>query len=155
MSDFFRGWRRRAGCVTLVMACVFAAAWLRSVVSPTDIIMAPVTVGQSRCQDVFEISQFEYRFERYEFPLHSGDYGQGATSWTHVHFYREICEKKQCDWRWRACGFDLGEYKVDRDLWYRRRFCVATHQSIVFTLTLLSAYLILWKPRKRKAESDA
>jgi len=30
MGDFFKGWRRKAGCVTLVMACTFAAAWVRS-----------------------------------------------------------------------------------------------------------------------------
>ena len=30
MRDFFRGWMRKAGCVTLVMACVLTSAWLRS-----------------------------------------------------------------------------------------------------------------------------
>jgi len=30
MLNFFHGWKRKAGCVTLVMACVFAAWWFRS-----------------------------------------------------------------------------------------------------------------------------
>jgi len=30
MSDFFHGWRRKAGCVALVTACVFASGWVRS-----------------------------------------------------------------------------------------------------------------------------
>ena len=30
MGDFFKPWRRKAGCVTLVVACVFMAAWVRS-----------------------------------------------------------------------------------------------------------------------------
>ena len=30
MGEFFKGWRRKVGCVTLVMACVFAAGWVRS-----------------------------------------------------------------------------------------------------------------------------
>lgn len=30
MRDFFRGWKPKAGCVTLVMACVFTSAWIRS-----------------------------------------------------------------------------------------------------------------------------
>lgn len=30
MRDFFRGWRRKFGVVTLVLACVFAAGWVRS-----------------------------------------------------------------------------------------------------------------------------
>lgn len=30
MSDFFHGWRWKAGCVLLVMACVFVGGWVRS-----------------------------------------------------------------------------------------------------------------------------
>jgi len=30
MGDFFHGWRRKAGCVLLVMATVLTALWLRS-----------------------------------------------------------------------------------------------------------------------------
>ena len=30
MRDFFKGWRRKAGCATLLMACVFVAIWMRS-----------------------------------------------------------------------------------------------------------------------------
>ena len=31
MGDYFRGWRRKVGVVTLLLACVFAAAWIRSI----------------------------------------------------------------------------------------------------------------------------
>ena len=30
MRDFFRGWKLKAVCVTLLIACVFATGWLRS-----------------------------------------------------------------------------------------------------------------------------
>lgn len=30
MREFFHGWRRKVGCVTLVMACVLAIVWGRS-----------------------------------------------------------------------------------------------------------------------------
>jgi len=30
MGEFFKGWRRKAGCVTLVLACVMAVGWVRS-----------------------------------------------------------------------------------------------------------------------------
>lgn len=30
MPEFFRGWRRKVGCVALVMACLVAIAWIRS-----------------------------------------------------------------------------------------------------------------------------
>ena len=29
MGDFFHGWRRKTGCVTLVMACAICVVWLR------------------------------------------------------------------------------------------------------------------------------
>ena len=30
MLNFFKPWRRKAGCVTLVMACVLMVGWVRS-----------------------------------------------------------------------------------------------------------------------------
>ena len=30
MGEFFRGWRRKLGVATLVLACIFAAGWIRS-----------------------------------------------------------------------------------------------------------------------------
>ena len=30
MREFFRGWKRKLGVVSLVMACVFMAGWVRS-----------------------------------------------------------------------------------------------------------------------------
>ena len=30
MREFFSGWKRKTGCLTLLMACVLAAGWVRS-----------------------------------------------------------------------------------------------------------------------------
>ena len=35
MGEFFRGWRRKAGLVTLAMACLLATGWMRSYVAPS------------------------------------------------------------------------------------------------------------------------
>lgn len=32
MQKFFRGWKRKLGVVTLILACVFAAGWVRSLI---------------------------------------------------------------------------------------------------------------------------
>jgi hypothetical protein len=37
MSTSFHGWRRKAGCALLVMACAFMGMWLRSFVVQDDI----------------------------------------------------------------------------------------------------------------------
>jgi hypothetical protein len=31
MREFFRGWRRKVGCVTLVMTCALMGLWMRSI----------------------------------------------------------------------------------------------------------------------------
>lgn len=31
MCEFFKGWRRKAGCVTLVAACVTTSIWIPSI----------------------------------------------------------------------------------------------------------------------------
>ena len=33
MREFFKGWRRKAGCVTLVMVLLLTSAWIRSYVA--------------------------------------------------------------------------------------------------------------------------
>jgi len=39
MREFFRGWKRKVGVVTLVMACAFAAGWMRSFMSNDKIVI--------------------------------------------------------------------------------------------------------------------
>jgi hypothetical protein len=38
MREFFRGWRRKAGCVALVVASVFAAAWCRNLATDDYVV---------------------------------------------------------------------------------------------------------------------
>ena len=45
MGDFFKSWRRKIGCVALMMAAVFMMGWVRSL-SDTDVFVAPI--GKSR-----------------------------------------------------------------------------------------------------------
>jgi len=45
MRAFFSGWRRKIGCVTLLMALAFMGGWVRSL-SDTDVFEAPI--GESR-----------------------------------------------------------------------------------------------------------
>ena len=36
MNEVFRGWKRKVGVVTLVLACVFMGLWLRSFTTTND-----------------------------------------------------------------------------------------------------------------------
>jgi hypothetical protein len=101
MHTFFHGWRRKAGVVTLVMACVFLCEWMSSRVHRRDFLL-------------------EMDGPRYLI-LRSHD----------------------------------GAVRMVRELWPGPRriraeeILVIPYVAIVLALTLLSAYLMLWKQRKR------
>ncbi len=122
MGDFFRGWRRKAGCVTLVMACLAAGVWVRSFLI-VDILH-------------FEIGNRLYCFDsRYGvLTWGSSEYDFGDQSIGNG--WRAYDARLFLPWGVRTDEFEgrATEY-----------WCPA-----VF-LTLLSGYLILWKPRKRES----
>ncbi len=50
MDDFFKSWRRRVGVITLVLACVFVAGWVRSL-RVSDLVTMHIVVDRIRGQD--------------------------------------------------------------------------------------------------------
>ena len=47
MGEFFQGWRRKAGCLTLALACVLTVAWMRSRVVDDRLQLASQTLISS------------------------------------------------------------------------------------------------------------
>jgi hypothetical protein len=45
MREFFKGWRRKAGTVLLLMAVAFTAVWVRSR-SISDVLLVPIGTRQ-------------------------------------------------------------------------------------------------------------
>lgn len=104
MREFFRGWRRKVGCVALVLACGFATGWMRS----------------------YEYDWFEISGVRIS--SCNGSFGPSR-----------IAETKQGPW-----VIPKHEIVVPIPYW-----------APTISLTLLSAYLILWKPRQRMGSDHA
>lgn len=46
MRQFFRGWKRKLGCVTLALACLFLVGWVRSI-SHIENVTLPFGEGSS------------------------------------------------------------------------------------------------------------
>lgn len=67
MRDLFKPWRRKIGAATLVMACVFAAGWVRSL-STLDFIRLPrgncAVISGSQRFYVFFGSSVMYHMQR-------------------------------------------------------------------------------------------
>lgn len=144
MREFFQGWRRKAGYATLVIAIAFTAGWIRSPRIHDDWSWQ---LG-STAHAVMSHRGTIYWIRAFGLPRkNAGPYWNmyaieeveaGPDTWA-----RAI----EVEWRWDFLGFHAGAMIVS---------FILPYWSIVIPLTLLSAYLILWKPRpKPKGEPDA
>lgn len=149
MHDFFRGWKRKAGVATLVMACVFMACWVRSDRIPDEVILAQTRgpfMDSAKFQSRKGILLLTY-FDEEGIPLH----------WVRPYISRYRRDVALDDsfhrkprWTFRACGFGVGTVPANESGWVHipaTTLWAIPHWSIILPLTLLSAYLLLSKPR--------
>jgi hypothetical protein len=130
------------------MACVFMGGWVRGH-AIEDIIQ--FGNGDDTVQHILKLSHHGIRWNRIE------AFGGTRLGWTpgwgiepikstvHTGDPKVIGEAK---WRWVWCGFDFCDSANDSDVQSRSR--IIPYWSLVLPLTLLSAWLILIKPRKAK-----
>lgn len=132
MREFFKGWRRKAGVVTLVMACALMVGWMRSRVR-YDVVSFPFGDRQQLIQ-----------------MTHGQVYWWGITTISKAKF-RWLSGAPQT-----AALIDESRsgFRDDEGWAWRFREWKASHLNIAISLTLLSAYLILWKPRKAKSSEQ-
>jgi hypothetical protein len=125
MYTFFHGWRRKVGLVTLVMACLAAAMWVRSL----------------RIEDFVD---FAINLEEQRIVSSRGE----IFWWAWTSGSREASETMDgILWNTEFNGeLDMVNASVG---FVRRRWRIAYWHATI-PLTLLSAYLILWKPRKQQ-----
>ena len=143
MSDFFHGWRRKAGVATLVLACLFCCAWARSLtevdgfqVSRTDRLIS----GNGGMVWVAQTSGI--RFPLLAIVWYGDVMGRDRDTLGMC----EVSLNWDCRWRDGIAGIERGQHDCEE---FGMRWLRIEYGSLVLFLTLLSAYLILWKPRKR------
>ena len=147
MGEFFRGWKRKIGVVTLVMACVFMVGWLRSLsrFEYIDITFGNVTYGVVSMHsglDFFRTKELNptivwdfISFDSVELFIKTRD-PENGTPWS---------PDFEFEWRWDWAGFHIGEgrYKNPNR---RDQDCMIPYWFIVIPLTAIAAWLILSKP---------
>ena len=160
MKEFFHGWRRKAGLVTLVMACLFLGLWLRSRFYEDDIRFR---VGRHTVH-VFHLFESGLAWisiwEPTDGPREIRE--NGATSVMKLMNSRHNIEWEaerregsdaeaygQVAWHWNFGGCRYGNQPTDPRSGVGSKVLQAPYNLLVLLPTLLSAYLILWKPRKR------
>ena len=150
MREFFHGWRRKAGCVALAVACLIFGMWTR---------------GYARCDSVDYHSKYSastvtlgqggVSWRRWT-PSNSGHLSERSGQWD-IDSYDatprgdvgELSTHGAVVWRWNWNGLDFGESSHSSGWFLHYRI---PYWCLVLPLTLLSAYLILWKPRPRSKE---
>ena len=131
MGEFFKGWRRKAGLVTLAMACVLTVMWMRS-------------------RRVFDVVEFTNGSQQHQIASASAKLYWGA--WEES----DISAHGRNQWY----SIDLAFFKHPEEIAYLQLDAYANfdwtipYWSLVLPLTLLSAWLILGKPRKVKPTAD-
>jgi len=146
MSEFFRGWRRKIGFVTLVMALCFMAGWVRSLIIG-DILRFPVR--EITCQyasngGVFTIESLSPD------GLQPARWLWNTTPVDHTSEYDFFSDGAEFDWLWVSGDFLCynKKWKNPGTIPYVYSYCVAApYWSITVPLTLISLWLLLSKPR--------
>ena len=140
MGDFFKGRRRKAGVVTLMMALWFMGGWLRS-------------EGGYSTTTIFDSS---YQWVSFDGNLYLGRLtpNSGHPIFVGIGGHAEppfiVDPWSQVDsiWRREFAGFQIGEGTSIHVPSIKIQIGIVPYWSIVLPLTLISAFLLLTKPRK-------
>lgn len=147
MQTFFHGWRRKTGVVTLMLACVLCGLWMRSHATQ-DLFFSPVV----RRTQITLISTEGVLIGFTDF--NSSFTPEAAPAWHAMKLPKRVSDLARSEleqkWCWRWLGVDIRKTGTQPPL----PLLAVSHLSIVLPLTLLSAYLILWKPRKREPQGE-
>ena len=138
MREVFKGWKRKLGVLTLLMACVFMAGWVRSL-----FMCDFVNLSLSRDSSIRVISDFN-RFDIM--------YRERGVTTGPFHASMRSTNRGDCPW-WDVIQFGSGTSEVGippRTRTVKHSFAGATYSFTTILFTLLSAFLLLTKPYSSK-----
>lgn len=148
MNNYFRGWRRKAGCVTLVLACLFTAGWIRGLTIQGSLLFVKeqgalmsdlrMTRLSAAARDGLVWSRSESQYDLrwvagwVPHPLSKGS----LTSPTESH---RTEKKSVLNWRFELLGIEIGKYRGEgvNGAFTTFAFWRISYWSIVIPLTIL------------------
>lgn len=145
MGDYFNPLRRKIGVVTLVMACVLAAGWVRSCVY-IDYLSGRVRPGDKQIDHLVSLNQ------QIGYMVSSSDLLQlkyprcVLRSWRLNALHGPFIGGN-VNWWWNSNGFRVIDVKNETTGNILYRGLAIPYWSIVLPMALLSAWLLLNKPR--------
>jgi len=151
MGEFFKGWRRKMGCITLVMACMFIVGWVRSYfyMDVGGFQSPSFSCGVFSNLDGLGLSIHEHSSQTLVIPF--------KIVWPQClgDAQSDRLDPKFFDWHTESCGIHFAE-KSDPppSVVTRMRVLIFPYVLITVPLTLFSAWLLVSKQPavKRTAE---
>ena len=153
MFEYFRGWKRKAGLVTLLMACVFAACWIRSTLVQTTVSFP---TGFTTFHEII-VGYGAIVWGRMFF--RPGEVQRGS-EWTETKLTKGVDSAFELldddtPWSVRFLGFGVSNFSVPNDLAESQQndpigisLVVIPFWLINFPIAAVSAWLLLSKRRQ-------
>lgn len=153
MGEFFKGWRRKIGVVTLLMACVAVGGWVRSRVRH-DLVMIP-WANETFCVEsmwgeiefarlITQDNKTKAKWISNEITPTNWRWLDDAGNPQAVDHLAELAEG-EIAWRWDWAGFHFGAGQTANG---GEEDYMVPYWSITVPFTLISAFLLLSKRRQ-------
>ena len=145
MKEFFRGWRRKIGVLTLVLACLSTAGWMSALQDIRDVAVIP---SSQQTTEGFVSGEGSISWIRI--------YDEDATPTTELKridfsddpsWHNGAFLDPRIEWDFLWCGFGTGRIGGPPDRNWLKVCWVIPYWAIVVSLTALSAYLLLSTPK--------
>lgn len=152
MGSYFKRLRRKIGVVTLVMACVFAAGWVRSLVTKDTFSLRrdPRTI----CFVILNQSRVLLWQLTAPFATTTVQGFHETAPVANENYFNET--EYVVEWHWQAAWFEFGKtHYRNFTPKFENQFFFIPYWSIVVPLTLLSGWLLLSKPRVSQTKKPA
>lgn len=150
MGGYFHGWKRRIGILTLLMACVITAGWVRNSFFIESILVAfgrtsAAWLWSSDSALCLETHQIDDDVQLDDFPVFPQFFSRNRnfsedSIWRNIEDPLFLLHRKWCGF-----GFDVNDDSTIRT--------VVPYWSLVLPTTLLSAWLLLSKPRQSTSKT--
>jgi hypothetical protein len=148
MREFFRGWKRKAGVVTLMVACMFAVGWVRSRFVSDSFGFPVGTEIAIACASGWESLVFSpFRGEKIASIPAGMQLGKALDAPDQAD---DLFSDPGITWSFLRYGFGIGESSDGTEDGIEIDVYAMPYWSIVLPLTATSAWLLLSKPRPAK-----
>jgi hypothetical protein len=149
MRDFFQGWRRKAGAVTLVIACIFMAGWIRGL-STFDAIF----LGTSDSLVTHDLSFSDHGIQWTRTECLTEKRFRRKTEWISVPIGSLNIGKSEREWHWKFRGFGIAIGDSVFRSAIRTSIRNIPYWAFITPLMLLSAWLLLNKPKPKLSTAE-